>query len=177
MGKESWRKLRVGETWQAFVLPQLAAEAQTVCSQQYMHPLALFPEITVCVHISADVCMCVFGCLFHGQRCKQVAREVADEATANVGGSRRLSVGVSHYGAKCQPDGKHGANKSSAPTTASINEGGRATSHGCKQKTLHAGFHLSTSGMVAVNHFRTYVSGFRTSCVQIFKATLIQKLE
>lgn len=38
----------------------LAAEAQTVCSQQYMHLLVLFQEIiTVCVIVCEDVHVCL----------------------------------------------------------------------------------------------------------------------
>lgn len=41
---------------------RLAAEAQTVCSQQYMHLLVLFQEI---ITVSVIVCvLCVPGCQF-----------------------------------------------------------------------------------------------------------------
>lgn len=48
----------------------LAAEAQTVCSQQYMHLLVLFQEIiTVCVIVCV---LCVPGCQFSAKSGQQV---------------------------------------------------------------------------------------------------------
>lgn len=50
----------------------LAAVAQTVCSQQYMHLLVLFQEIiTLCVNVCG--CMCAFECQSSAKSGKQVA--------------------------------------------------------------------------------------------------------
>lgn len=92
----------------------LAAEPQTVCSQQYMHLLVLFQEIiSLCVRLCVDVSV-------HAESVNskpKVANELrrggrrtiwrGDPRVRRVRlASACLSVGVSDYSAKCQ----HGGN-------------------------------------------------------------------